>query len=250
MFAATEVAPMTLHLIIGAGGGIGQALTNHSLAQSSQRVVAVSRQVDSGLKPVSHPRLTRLQCDNSAAAIAGVMETLMPQRHQLTRVTLCNGRLHHRDFSPEKRIEQLNDTALTSLYLSNAVVPALWLSQLLPLLQRSRHCVITVLSARVGSIGDNRLGGWYGYRASKAALNQLLQTAAVEASRRAKGVKLVAYHPGTVDTALSRPFQSRLPPGQLLSPQQAAHQLFRVTETLEADGQLSYLDWRGEAIPW
>ncbi|SDI63855.1 NAD(P)-dependent dehydrogenase, short-chain alcohol dehydrogenase family [Ferrimonas sediminum] len=241
---------MTLHLIAGAGGGLGQALTDHCLTQSSQQVVAVSRQAAPGLCPVSHPRLTRLQCDNSVNAIAAVMETLMPRRQQLARVTLCNGRLHDNNLSPEKCIEKLEQTSLSALFHSNTVVPALWLSQLLPLLQRSPHCIVTVLSARVGSIGDNRLGGWYSYRASKAALNQILQTAAVEAGRRAKGVKLVAYHPGTVDTPLSRPFQSRLAPGQLLSPQRAARRLMQVTENLVADGTLSYLDWRGEPIPW
>ena len=107
-----------------------------------------------------------------------------------------------------------------------------------------------MLSARVGSIGDNRLGGWYSYRASKAALNMMLKCAALELKRLNRGAKLVAYHPGTVDTPLSQPFQAGVAPEKLLSAEKAAEALERVLGELTADGELSYLDWRGEVIPW
>ena len=107
-----------------------------------------------------------------------------------------------------------------------------------------------VLSARVGSIGDNGLGGWYSYRGSKAALNMMLRCAALETRRVNPAAKILAYHPGTVDTPLSEPFQTNVAPEKLFSPVRAAEALDTVLSSLEADGELSYLDWRGETIPW
>ncbi|WP_417349540.1 SDR family NAD(P)-dependent oxidoreductase [Ferrimonas sp.] len=238
---------MSVEVVIGASGGLGQALVRLSMVVPGTRVIAISRTT---LPPFTHPALQWICCDNSPGAINKVIEDLTPCAEMIARVTLCNGRLHDRDLIPEKRLEQLNEQSLTRLLHSNTIVPALWLKALIPLLTATPRVVLTVLSARVGSIGDNHLGGWYSYRASKAALNQLLQCCAIEAARRAKGVKLVAYHPGTVDTRLSRPFQQRLRPGQLHSPEQAARHLKQVTAALKPDGTLSYLDWRGETIPW
>jgi NAD(P)-dependent dehydrogenase (short-subunit alcohol dehydrogenase family) len=110
--------------------------------------------------------------------------------------------------------------------------------------------VVAVLSARVGSIGDNRLGGWYGYRASKAALNMFLQTAAVEYARRARRVKLLAFHPGTTDTALSAPFQKNVAAGKLFTPDFVAQRLLGLMDAAEPDGRLGFLDWAGKTVPW
>ncbi|WP_205729070.1 SDR family NAD(P)-dependent oxidoreductase [Ferrimonas sediminicola] len=238
---------MSLELVIGAGGGLGQALVRQGMVLPQTRVIAISRTTPA---PFTHPDLTWLSCDYSPAAMAAVAEQLRPSSAQVTRVTLCNGRLHDHELSPEKALEQVCESSLSRLMHSNTIVPMLWLTHLIPLLRDNPRVVVTVLSARVGSIGDNQLGGWYGYRASKAALNQLLQCCAIESARRAKGVKLVAYHPGTVDTPLSQPFQRRLRPGQLHSPELAARHLRQVTDDLVPDGTLSYLDWRGEPIPW
>ena len=107
-----------------------------------------------------------------------------------------------------------------------------------------------MLSARVGSIGDNGLGGWYSYRGSKAALNMMLRCAALEMRRVNPAAKIMAYHPGTVDTPLSQPFQASVAPEKLFSPERAAEALDTVLTSLTADGELSYLDWQGETIPW
>ncbi len=149
-----------------------------------------------------------------------------------------------------KRLEDLEADALTHLFQINAVLPALWLKHLLPVLRQNTGCVLTVFSARVGSIDDNHKGGWYSYRASKAALNMLVRTAAVEYARRAPGVKLLAYHPGTVDSALSRPFQRNVAPAQLMTPDTAARMLMTVVSDLHTDGEASFLDWAGKPIPW
>ncbi|MGL5504805.1 MAG: SDR family NAD(P)-dependent oxidoreductase, partial [Aeromonas veronii] len=149
----------------------------------------------------------------------------------------------------EKRLEALNLAAMTRLYQTNALLPLRWISQLLPLFGRE-PCTLAVLSARVGSIGDNRAGGWYGYRASKAALNMLLKCAAIELARRAPGVKLLAFHPGTVDTPLSRPFHANVPPGNVQSPELVADHLINLMNRLQPDGELSFLDWQGKPIEW
>ena len=132
----------------------------------------------------------------------------------------------------------------------NAFLPMRVLAALSPVLKRSTAPRIAVLSARVGSIGDNRLGGWYSYRGSKAALNMMLQCAALELRRLNPAAKLIAYHPGTVDTPLSKPFQANVDAEKLLAPEVAAAALDRVISGVESDGALSYLDWRGDTIPW
>ena len=234
-------------VVIGAGGGIGAALVAHWLATGTTRVIAVSRQpAPTG---ASSPALKWICCDYSdeqmATAVARIAEWA-PRPH---RVVICNGILHQGEIQPEKRLEALNLDGMTRLYQTNALLPLRWISQLLPLFGRE-PCTLAVLSARVGSIGDNRAGGWYGYRASKAALNMLLKCAAIELARRAPGVKLLAFHPGTVDTPLSRPFHANVPAGNVQSPEQVAGHLVQLMNRLQPDGELSFLDWQGNPIEW
>ncbi|WOE85538.1 SDR family NAD(P)-dependent oxidoreductase [Aeromonas veronii] len=234
-------------VVIGASGGIGAALVTHCLAAGVGPVIAISRQpAPAG---ASSPALHWLCCDYSdeqmATAVARIAE-LAPKPHQ---VVICNGILHQGEIQPEKRLESLNLDAMTRLYQTNALLPLRWISQLLPLFGRE-PCTLAVLSARVGSIGDNRAGGWYGYRASKAALNMLLKCAAIELARRAPGVKLLAFHPGTVDTQLSRPFHANVPAGNVQSPELVADHLINLMNRLQPDGELSFLDWQGKPIEW
>jgi len=165
-----------------------------------------------------------LCCDYSDQQIAEVVARLATLTPRPRRVVICNGILHQGEIQPEKRLEALNLDAMTRRYQTNALLPLRWISQLLPLFGRE-PCTLAVLSARVGSIGDNRAGGWYGYRAAKAALNMLLKCAAIELARRAPGVKLLAFHPGTVNTQLSRPFHAHVPVGNVQSPELVADQL-------------------------
>jgi NAD(P)-dependent dehydrogenase (short-subunit alcohol dehydrogenase family) len=124
------------------------------------------------------------------------------------------------------------------------------LKALVTLVKGQSDCVISVLSARIGSIDDNRSGGWYSYRASKAALNMLLKTAAIEYARRAKNVKLITFHPGTTDTALSKPFQRSVKPDNLFTPEFVAKHLVNIMNNQTVDGELSFIDWENEAIAW
>ncbi|WP_337073182.1 SDR family NAD(P)-dependent oxidoreductase [Aeromonas veronii] len=234
-------------VVIGASGGIGAALVTHWLAAGVGPVIAISRQPAPA--EASSPALHWLCCDYSdeqmATAVARIAE-LAPRPH---RVVICNGILHQGEIQPEKRLEAINLDAMTRLYQTNALLPLRWISQLLPLFGRE-PCTLAVLSARVGSIGDNRAGGWYGYRASKAALNMLLKCAAIELARRAPGVKLLAFHPGTTDTPLSRPFHANVPPGNVQSPELVADHLINLMNQLQPDGELSFLDWQGKPIEW
>jgi NAD(P)-dependent dehydrogenase (short-subunit alcohol dehydrogenase family) len=136
------------------------------------------------------------------------------------------------------------------IFQANTVVPALWLKLLLGVLVGQQPCIVAALSARVGSIADNRMGGWYAYRASKAALNMMLKTFAIEYARRVKNVKLISFHPGTTDTDLSKPFQASVPKEQLFSTAFVADRLAGIMDQAEVDGQLAFLDWDGKPINW
>lgn len=168
----------------------------------------------------------------------------------IQKVFICNGRLHDADLQPEKRLEQFNAEDNQSIIHSNALVPMLWVQALLPYLKHAEQCRLVVFSARVGSISDNHLGGWYSYRASKAALNMLLKTAAIEYQRRAPNVSIIAFHPGTTDTPLSRPFQKNVPAENLLTAEFVAKRLLNLLNTLPATNTLQFTDWQGKSIEW
>lgn len=235
------------NLVIGASGAIGSAVAA-ALAATSHPLITVSRQPALAMQfdgPHRH-----LQCDYSGEAIARCVASL--DQAALGRVVICNGRLHDNPIWPEKRLEELTSEAMQALFTSNAAVPLQWLQALLPAAKGKQPCVIAALSARIGSIGDNGLGGWYSYRMSKAALNMGLQTAAIEYGRRAKNARLLAFHPGTTDSALSAPFQASVPPEKLFSPDFVAQQLLRAMTEAESQppGAARFVDWQGKTIPW
>jgi NAD(P)-dependent dehydrogenase (short-subunit alcohol dehydrogenase family) len=139
---------------------------------------------------------------------------------------------------------------LAQVYAVNATGPALVAKHFLPIMPKVGRTVFAALSARVGSISDNRLGGWHGYRASKAALNMLVRNLAIEERRRNDRAIVVSLHPGTVDTALSRPFQSNVPAGRLFDPERAALQLLDVIEGLKVPDSGKLVDFQGEEVPF
>jgi NAD(P)-dependent dehydrogenase (short-subunit alcohol dehydrogenase family) len=190
------------------------------------------------------------QCDYSEAALAALAIQLQEESADIRRLIICNGVLQGEGYRPERALNQLKTSAMEQVFEVNTFLPMRVLAFLAPVIKRSSAPRIAVLSARVGSIGDNGLGGWYSYRGSKAALNMMLRCAALEMRRVNSAAKIMAYHPGTVDTPLSQPFQTNVAPEKLFSPERAAKALDTVLSNLEADGELSYLDWRGETIPW
>ncbi len=244
-------------LIIGASGGIGLALVQRLLADARfSRVVATCRDPDRSdalrsLQP-ANPRLDLVALDVTRAdSVDHLAERLVGDGQRPSLVFYCAGLLHAGDsVQPEKRLEDIDLAAMQRVFAVNTFGPALIFKAVLPLMARDRPTVMAVVSARVGSISDNRLGGWYAYRASKAAVNQLLRTAAIEARRRFKTCVLTCLHPGTTDTALSRPFQANVPEGKLFEPSFVAERFMTIVETLGAEDSGSFLAWDGKPIPW
>lgn len=241
-------------LVQGASRGIGLGLVRALLASGRfARVIATCRDPASAdrLQAVDDARLTirRLDvvCLDQFDALAAELE-----RSQLRPQLIVNaaGILHDDGLAPEKRIEDLDAAALQRVFAVNAFAPVLLLQALRPLLPREGKVVFAAISARVGSIGDNRLGGWYAYRASKAALNQFIRTAAIELKRRNRNAIVAALHPGTTDTALSKPFQARVPADRLFSVEQTAGYLLDVIDGLDESDSGGFFAWDGTAIEW
>ena len=240
-------------LVLGASGGLGSAMVSEFLNDPEiDKVFAVS----SKKNPVgsnegqNQSKLVWLQAEYSETQMADAVSQLMAHAGTFSRVCVCHGLLHSDKLWPEKRLEDITSEALQEIFHSNTVVPALWLKLLFKILKGQTPCIVATMSARVGSLSDNNLGGWYAYRASKAALNMVLKTASIEYGRRAKNVKLIAFHPGTTDTALSKPFQSTVPTGKLFTTEFVAERLAMIMDSAQLDGELSYLDWDGRTIAW
>jgi NAD(P)-dependent dehydrogenase (short-subunit alcohol dehydrogenase family) len=223
-------------VVFGAAGGIGDALMTRLRAGGQFRdVVGFSRRSDPGIELLDEASLER------AAVLAAA-------KGELRLVIDATGFLHDDRQGPEKSLRQLDSGNLSRSFALNAIGPALIMKHVLPLLPRSGKAVFVTLSARVGSIGDNRLGGWYSYRASKAALNQLVRTAAVELARRSPEALCVALHPGTVATPLSAPFAAT---GlEVHTPSAAACHLLAVVDKLTMEDNGGFFDWRGLPVPW
>ncbi len=243
-------------IVIGAGSSLGAALCERWQQDDAiSHVFAVSREQAADQKKNQHASINNIRCDYSEASIIEVCQMIKMLMHQrqlgtISRVCICNGILHNESVWPEKRLEELNTNNLLEVFTINTVTPLLWLKSLLDLVKAKDDCVITVFNARIGSIGDNRSGGWYSYRASKAALNMLLKTAAIEYARRAKNVKLISFHPGTTDTALSKPFQGSVKKENLFTPDFVAEHLVQIMNKQNVDGELSFVDWENKAIAW
>lgn len=233
-------------ILIGGGSGIARACCE-ALEGRGESVWTISRDP---AEPTTAPGTRHLRSDYSEESMAACVRQLQDAGCRPARVGIFLGILHDGDLRPEKRLEDVGAQSLSRVLQVNSCLPILWLRHLFPLLAQGQECRVVVLSARVGSIGDNRLGGWYAYRASKAALNMLLKTTAIELARRAPAVKLVAFHPGTTDTPLSQPFQSNVPEGKLFTPAFVAEKLLAVLDSARPDGTLSYLDYNGDSIPW
>ncbi len=228
-----------LAVVLGGTGGIGAALAE-GLREQGHTVLAFGRRTLPALDYADE------------ASVATVAQHIAAEQQRtglpLRRLVVATGILHEGSVQPERSWNHLDAAALQRLFLVNTIGPALVMRHVLPLLPRHGRSVAAFISARVGSIGDNRLGGWYGYRASKAALNQLVHTAAIELARRSPKALCVALHPGTVDTALSQPFaKTGL---DVRPPTVAAQELLQVMDTLPEGSNGGFFDHHGKDIPW
>ena len=231
-------------LVVGGRGGIGGALVA-ALAQDPAvtGVIATTRGqvVPAATGKVSWRRLELGDEGSIATALAGV-ETL-------DLVIVATGVLSGDGLTPEKSWRALDGDALARSFAVNAIGPALVAKHTLPRLPRRGRAVFAALSARVGSIGDNRLGGWHSYRAAKAALNQIIRTLSIELATSRPDAICVALHPGTVATGLSAPFRGRVPPARLFTPEVAAAHLLRVIDGVARADSGALLAWDGSLIP-
>ena len=221
-------------LVIGSSGSIGTALMDllqhHPLCE---KVIGIHRQ--------STPSINYEDVDS----IADAAKALAAQGpFQLIINTI--GVLHGEHFTPEKRLDDLTADSFSALLNTNTIGPALTLKYFVKLLD-PQHSVMATLSAKVGSIEDNRLGGWYSYRASKAALNMIIKTAAIELARTKPNTALIALHPGTVQSRLSKPFGGELKGRPAL---EAASDMLNVLLALEKSDSGSFLSYSGEKLPW
>jgi len=238
-------------VIIGAGSRIGTALLDKWLKDDAiDNVIAISRKRFPENKAGQRNNVHFIRTSYDEASIMQTCDKIRTLTSSISRVCICNGILHNEHLWPEKRIEELNIDALKEVFTINSITPILWVKALLPLVKSKHDCIISVFSARIGSIDDNRSGGWYSYRASKAALNMLLKTAAIEYARRAANVKLIAFHPGTTDTPLSKPFQRSVKKENLFTPEYVAEHLVNLMNTQIVDGECSFVDWENKAIAW
>jgi len=235
--------------VIGASGGLGSAF-----AAALEAAPAVARVFTFSRAEVAcrSAKTTWQALDlEDEASIARAAETLRGAGGGLNIAIVATGLLHDgAGLQPEKSWRSLDHAALQRAFAVNAGGPALIAKHLLPLLVKDRKSVFAALSARVGSIEDNHLGGWHAYRASKAALNMLIRTLAVELARRNDHALCVALHPGTVDTALSRPFRSTVPEGKLFTPDFAAGRLLAVIDSLSPGHSGGLFAWDGQRIPF
>ncbi len=237
---------MTGKAVVVGVGGIGAAVANALLDQGYGEVHAVSRSSSLDLSAGVH----HWYSDYSAASIESVASSITEQPGTLERLIITNGILQGDDYRPERALRQLDGPTMAKIFEVNTLLPMLWLAAFHDALRRADQPRVAILSARVGSIEDNRLGGWYSYRASKAALNMMLQCASVEFGRLNKSAQIVAFHPGTVDTALSQPFQRGVPENKLFKPAFVAERLVTLLDEVPTTERLLYLDWDGKPIPF
>jgi NAD(P)-dependent dehydrogenase (short-subunit alcohol dehydrogenase family) len=231
--------------VIGASGGIGDALSRQLAADPGVAIVhaGARRSLNGSTKRLPFP--LDITDETMIAAAAQIIGDTGP----LHLIIIATGLLHDGEaLQPEKSYRMQSADAYARAFAVNAIGPAMVAKHFLPLLPRKERSVFAVLSARVGSISDNRTGGWHAYRASKAALNMIVRNLSIELSRSHPEAVAVALHPGTVDTGLSAPFQRNVAEGKLFTPDYCAEQLLSVIDSLSPTDSGNLFGWNGEQI--
>lgn len=241
---------MTTALIVGASQGIGLEFARQFLNRVDC-VYATYRSAECELFSLEHPNLERLPLDlTDEAQIETAIAKIKSESAQLHYVINCVGVLHDGTMQPEKSLRHLNADQLTKYFQINSIGAALLAKHVQPLLKHRDRAILATISAKVGSIADNQIGGWYGYRASKAALNMFMRTTAIEFKRTCPNAIVVTLHPGTTDTRLSKPFQRSVPPEKLFSVDRTVQQLLGVLDKLQASDSGDFFSWDGTKLPF
>ena len=251
---------MTRHknvLIIGGSRGIGCGFVNKLLTQINiNKLYATYRHQNSASSLINlahqYPhKLTCLTLDiTDENQIAKSVDQIASEVKKLHLVINCVGILHENNLQPEKSLRHINSENLLRYFEVNSIGSVLLAKHLLPLFRHQEQSILAAISAKIGSIEDNRLGGWYGYRASKAALNMFMKTVAVEYVRVSPKTIVVTLHPGTTDTLLSLPFQKNVPPEKLFSVERCVNQLLSVINNLTINDTGQFFSWDGNRLPW
>jgi len=244
-------------MVVGANRGIGLALVEGLLAAGDDSNVIAVHRPSAGLDQLyaladrfgERLRLRSLDF-TSEESLKDFVRYLQEQEGGIDLTIHAAGMLHQNDVQPEKTFKQCRASHLLRLFEVNSIYPLMVAQALLSAQPRKQAFTFAALSAMVGSIGDNRLGGWYGYRASKSALNQFIKTLSIECNSKFPRAAIVAIHPGTTDTDLSRPFQRNVRPGKLYTPQQTASRILDVVRQMDENQSGQFLNWNGRQIPW
>ena len=232
--------------IIGAGGAIGAAFCAHyGNARNVNTIFAFSR----SFQMQETERIVRAPIDFDDMDSVARAADIATSRGSVHRVIVASGILHENGVRPEKSLRHITEGGMARNFHINCIGPALVARHFIPKMDRDAPTVFAALSARVGSISDNALGGWYAYRASKAALNMTIKCLAIECARRWPQLTIVGLHPGTVDSALSAPFQRNVPEGKLWSPARSVSLMTKTLEGLAADASGKCFAWDGAEIP-
>ncbi len=231
-------------VIFGENGAIGGALCDHYAQNKDNHIFAVSR---SATSQASKNR-EHLQIDfNDEESIQKCCSIIFKKSPPDT-IIVTNGALHIGEQLPEKSLKDISRGYMVSIFDINVIIPALVMKHILPMMPRDHSFKFAALSARVGSISDNQLGGWYSYRASKSALNMMIKTASIECTRRNPKSVIVGLHPGTVSSDLSAPFQKNVAKDKLFTPQQSAQHLAEVVNDLIPEDTGNVFAWDGQRI--
>ncbi len=253
---AVEPWQPPIALVIGGSEGVGAALAESLLAREDVELVMVTSRRPAAEVPrfrswerAHGPRVLALRGDvRSETDVAGWAARIRDEVGALDLCIQAAGLLHADGIAPERRLDDIDPASVMEVFEVNALGPLLAAKHLAPLMAHGRRAVFAALSARVGSISDNRRGGWYAYRASKAALNMFLRNIAIEMARKNPHFCVLGLHPGTVDTQLSKPFQRSVPDGTLQSPAQSAAQLIGVIDRSTPAHSGRVYDYAGQEI--
>ncbi|MHA2937163.1 SDR family NAD(P)-dependent oxidoreductase [Vibrio sp. RC27] len=231
--------------IIGSSGAIGKAFTQLVIENYPMAVVHTFSRYPSAS---THQRVLAHQIDYSSEQSIATAAEIASKHRKLDLVFVATGLLHNDTLAPEKALKDITSENLTKIFHANTVTPALIAKHFLPKLNKSDRSIFAAISARVGSISDNQLGGWYSYRASKSALNMIIKSASIEMGRSNKNAIIVGVHPGTVDSSLSKPFQKNVQQGKLFSPAYSAERLLDVLNNLSHEHSGGCFAWDGKEI--
>jgi NAD(P)-dependent dehydrogenase (short-subunit alcohol dehydrogenase family) len=239
-------------LVVGASRGIGLEFVRQLLTDPQvTRLYATYRHPPSALLQISDPRLQCLQVDVTIEdQIAQATRQIQTIDGYLHLVVNCVGILHTDQIQPEKSLRNIDSDRLLQYFQTNSIGALLWAKHLQPLFKHPEQSIFASISAKVGSIGDNQLGGWYGYRASKAALNMLMHNVSIEYRRTCPNAIVVLLHPGTTNTDLSKPFQANVPEGKLFGVDRTVNQLLAVIDQLAVNDSGKFFNWDGTILPW